>query len=407
MKRCLLLSSLLFVTACTKDAAPPVVPLAVTSYLPASGKKNTLVTIVGTGFSSIITENKVSFNDIAAAVTEASETKLIVKVPEGASTGKLEVMVAQQSIVAGDFAYITSVSVQVFAGANESGYIEGTGTAARFNFGSLRNGARNSGVLIDATDNLFIADTDNNCVRKITSTATTTTLYKNPNSTFLTLYGSASAIDQNGNFYVSDWESFPALSKISSAGSLINDFSSFQSTFLFHATGMATDKQGNVYASSGGLLKITPAGAVSEVVFSGGEFVGKVLTIDGANNLYTVLKPSTFGAAPNFYKVNLSNNSITPLAQTFGFAFARDKDNTLYINREGNVYKQNSQGIETLYVSKESIAPYNLISDIDGNGSYSDPGFSSENTSIYINAVDSKGNLYGIDAHKIYKIKVD
>jgi serine/threonine protein kinase, bacterial len=339
MKRCLLLlSGLLFVTGCTKDAAPPVVPLAVTSYLPASGKKNTLVTIVGTGFSSTITENKVSFNGIAAVVTEASETKLIVKVPEGASTGKLEVMVAQQNVVVGDFAYIPSVSVQVFAGANESGYIEGTGTAARFNFGSLRNGARNSGVLIDATDNLFIADTDNNCIRKITSTATTTTLYKNPNSTFLTLYGSASAIDQNGNFYVSDWESFPALAKISSAGSLINDFSSFQSTFLFHATGMATDKQGNAYASSGGLLKITPAGAVSEVVFSGGEFVGKVLTIDGANNLYTVLKPSTFGAAPSFYKVNLSNNSITPLAQTFGFAFARDKDNTLYILIEMVMY---------------------------------------------------------------------
>ena len=60
-------------------------------------------------------------------------------------------------------------TVTTFAGvAGSTGTSDGTGTAARFN--------SPSGVAVDAQNNVYVADTRNNTVRKITSGGTVTTL---------------------------------------------------------------------------------------------------------------------------------------------------------------------------------------------------------------------------------------
>ena len=58
---------------------------------PLSGEIGASVTISGTGFSTVPSQNGVSFNGTSASVTSASTTQLVVTVPSGATTGLISV----------------------------------------------------------------------------------------------------------------------------------------------------------------------------------------------------------------------------------------------------------------------------------------------------------------------------
>jgi RHS repeat-associated protein len=64
---------------------------SVIEFDPDSGPVGSSVTIYGTGFSSTASQNSVSFNGVAATITSASATKLVVTVPAGATTGPISV----------------------------------------------------------------------------------------------------------------------------------------------------------------------------------------------------------------------------------------------------------------------------------------------------------------------------
>jgi sugar lactone lactonase YvrE len=90
-----------------------------------------------------------------------------------------------------------------FAGSGTRGFSNGTGTNATFN--------NPSGIAIDFDGNLYVADTGNHCIRKITSSGVVTTLAGNIqgysdgtgiNSRFLIPYGITS--DSSGMLYVVD-----------------------------------------------------------------------------------------------------------------------------------------------------------------------------------------------------------
>lgn len=65
----------------------------VTTINPSSAKPNTLVSITGASFSTVFSENKVSFNGKDALVANASSTQLNVVVPSDAETGPVSVTV--------------------------------------------------------------------------------------------------------------------------------------------------------------------------------------------------------------------------------------------------------------------------------------------------------------------------
>jgi YD repeat-containing protein len=65
--------------------------MSIVEFAPNSGPAGTAVTIVGTGFSATASQNAVTFNGLAASVTSASATQLVVAVPVGATTGLLSV----------------------------------------------------------------------------------------------------------------------------------------------------------------------------------------------------------------------------------------------------------------------------------------------------------------------------
>lgn len=83
--------SALFFTGCKKSHDPAPAP-SVTSFSPASGSAGALVTINGLNFSPTLEKNTVTFNGAVAELKQASATQITAVVPEGATTGKIEVM---------------------------------------------------------------------------------------------------------------------------------------------------------------------------------------------------------------------------------------------------------------------------------------------------------------------------
>jgi YD repeat-containing protein len=65
--------------------------VSILSFSPASGSVGTAVTISGTGFSSVASQDAVAFNGTAATVTSASITQVVATVPSGATTGTISI----------------------------------------------------------------------------------------------------------------------------------------------------------------------------------------------------------------------------------------------------------------------------------------------------------------------------
>ena len=79
------------VLSITKKAASAV---TITDFVPSSGPVGRTVTVNGSGFSSTVSQNTVTFyNNVGATVTSATSTQLVVNVPAGATTGKIKVVV--------------------------------------------------------------------------------------------------------------------------------------------------------------------------------------------------------------------------------------------------------------------------------------------------------------------------
>jgi YD repeat-containing protein len=65
--------------------------VSIISFTPQSGAAGATVTLNGTAFSAIASQNTVQFNGTAASIVSASATQLVVTVPAGATTGPISV----------------------------------------------------------------------------------------------------------------------------------------------------------------------------------------------------------------------------------------------------------------------------------------------------------------------------
>ncbi len=192
----------------------------------------------------------------------------------------------------------TNWIVATWAGSvGNSGNTDGVGTNALF--------SSPAGVAVDASDNLIVADSLNDEIRKVTSAGIVRTI---AGSTAVG-YGSADgvgtsarfsspngvAVDASGNVYVSDQNNH-TIRQITSAGVVITlagnvdnagtvDGIGSEARFNF-PDGIAVDSTGNLYVAQNGdgaLRRITPAGVVSTIPGVSATDVA----VDSANNIFT------------------------------------------------------------------------------------------------------------------------
>jgi len=245
-------------------------------------------------------------------------------------------------------------------GTINSGLQNGTGTGAQFNYPS--------GVTVDSLGNLYVADLQNNLIRKVTTAGVVTT--------FAGKAGSAGSVDGTGTaavfdaprdiaadnahglFYVSD-EGSNAIRKITAAA-VVSTISGSSTTFN-SPKGVAVDGSGNLYVADYGnnvIRKITTNGTISILAGQSGTA--------GATN--------GTGTGASF------NNPI---------GVAVDSATNVYVTDYGNelIRKITSSGVVSTLAGQAGVAGC-----LDGSGTHALFNLPRGVT------VDSAGNLYVTDS---------
>ena len=182
--------------------------------------------------------------------------------------------------------------VRTLAGlAGSSGSANGTGSAARF--------SQPYHVAVDSAGNVYVADTGNNAIRKVTPEGVVTTLASGFNS----LHGVA--VDSAGNVYGADAGN-NRIRKMTPGRVVTTLASGFD-----NPQGLAVDSAGNVYVVDSGnytIRKATPAGVVTTLAGRPGSPGGA----DGTGNDARFNSPSAVAvdSVGNVYVADIGNNAI-------------------------------------------------------------------------------------------------
>lgn len=308
----------------------------------------------------------------------------------------------------------------VIAGSDTAGFLNGVGTAARFN--------HPFGIAVDAAGNVYVADQGNSLIRKIDPALNVTTFAGKAGIT-----GSANgmdtlaafnkpfgvAVDASGNVYVADAgnNSIRAISPAglvsTFAGTGIPGFTNGADTATFNSPlGVAVDGGGNVYVAdyeNDLIRKITPAGVVSMLAGTGAtgadngtattatfdlpegvavDAGGNVYVADNGNNLIRKITPDgTVSTLAGSGSVGSANGTGTAASFNSPFGIAVDATGNVYVADAGNNLIR-------------KITPAGVVSTFAGSGKKgtgnATGAAASFNTPSGV-AVDASGNVYVAD----------
>jgi len=315
--------------------------------------------------------------------------------------------------------------VSTLAGtAGTVGSADGTGAAAQFN--------DPSGVVVDATGNVYVTDTGNGTVREITAAGVVSTLAGTAGTT-----GSADgtgaavfngptgiALDSSDNAYVADTGN-NTIREISVAGVVTTlagtapnsgDVDGTGASAQFNApAGVATDSSGNTYVADTGnstIREINPAGVVTTLA----GMAGTTGSIDDTGLAAQFSAPSAVAvdSANNIYVADTGNNTIrkisaggvvTTLAGTAGITGSADGTGAaasfssptgVAADSAGNVYVADSANNTV-----RKITPAGVVTTLAGtsgtSGSVDGTGAAARFNGPADITVDATGNVYVTD----------
>ena len=276
-------------------------------------------------------------------------------------------------------------NVTTFAGSGTAGSDNGQGTSAKFN--------KPYGIAIDSVDNIFVVDNKNNKIRKITPGGLVSTFAGDGVERKLDGQGTAASldcptnivIDSSDNIYVAEYCS-SSIRKITPSGAVSTfagtgsrgqtDKVNGTSASFDRPYGMVFDADSNMYVAEYGndvIRKITPgrevslyAGAFDDDRLVDGSrldarFDGPVgITIDSAGNLYV----SEYGNK-TVRKID-ANGNVTTVADGFSYPYGMTTDHgdNIFVSD----YTNNT--IKKIHLVGDTVRFNIQVADIAGNSNY-------------------------------------
>ena len=289
--------------------------------------------------------------------------------------------------------------------AGGPGFADGTGTAALFN--------NPNGIAVDGSGNVYVADVGNQVIRKITPTGIVSTLAgKVGTSGYADGTGTAALfsypilgyiVDGNGTVYVADSNN-SVIRKITPAG-VVSTLAGKAGTYSFGQqtyadgtgtaasvdgpNGVAVDSGGNVYVAdtvNSVIRKITPTGVVTTL--AGMKLTPRQYRLGG------ILHPGTFADGPGASAEFLNPTALT--VDLSGNVYVTDSGNAMIreISPSGSV--TTLAGMTSPYTTHNMFGLPNgggVVGYADGTGTIARFGYP------WGIAVDATGNLYIADTN--------
>jgi sugar lactone lactonase YvrE len=310
--------------------------------------------------------------------------------------------------------------------AGSSGSTDETGSAARF--------YRPSGVSVDTAGNIFVADTYNHTIRKVTSAGVVTTLAGSVVSGSTDGTGSAAkfnlpsgvSVDTAGNVFVADTYNH-TIRKVTSAGVVTTLAGTAGSSGSTDATGsaarfnlpagVAVDTAGNVFVADTynyTIRKVTSAGVVTTLAGTAGSIGGSNGTGSAARFRYPY--GVSVDTAGNVFVADTTNHLIrkvtsagvaTTLAGTVGSFGSTDSTGTsakfrypqgIAVDTAGNVFVADTQNRTIRKVTSAGVVTTEAGL-VTGSGSNNGVGAAARFSDPQGIAVDSSGNVFVADTY--------
>lgn len=358
---------------------------------------------------------------------KSSELTNVKEAPLFFNADELEAIVENNRTIQANIVY--AIIITLLAGSGIAGFQNGTAATARFN--------SPGGAVVDPSGNMYVADTANNVIRMIDSSGNVTTfsgtgiagLIDGPNISAQFTGPIGIARDSSGNLYVAD-SGNNAIRKISDgqvttiAGSSQGTagFSDGPNALFNNPMGIAVDAQGNIYVADTGnnrirRIDIDPITGLSTVTsIAGGPTAGST---DGTDStaLFNAPQGIAIDSSGNLYIADTGNNTIrtiniltgevTTLAGSAGTSGFLDGTGTtatfngptgIAIDSDGNLYVTDTGNHEIRKITNPGAA----VTTVAGNPTNSTPADGSPTTAAFSSPVgitiDASGNVYIIDS---------
>ena len=348
------------------------------------------------------------------ALTQYSKTCTVANGTGTATANVSDVVVS----CSGPISYVVST----LAGTGVEGSEDGTGDNASFGVPM--------GVAVDTGGNVYVADRQYRKIRKITSAGVVTTLAGSGNWDSTDGTGASAsfknprgvAVDASGNVYVADTDSY-TIRKITSAGVVTTLAGSAGVPGRLNGTGaaarfwlpsgVAVDASGNVYvADYYSIRKITSAGVVTTLA-GNQESPGSTDGTGGAATFNNYLGAVAVDASGNVYVADSDNLTVrkitsarvvTTLAGSAGVYGSTDGTggtasfSHLYgiaVDASGNVYVADSDNLKIRKITSAGVV--STVAGTGAKGSLDGAGATATFGGMWGVSADANGNLYVAD----------